>query len=479
MFNHKIFNQSKLEKITLVTWALCLLTINSNIVQLINLNIINLELNATSILILGNAIRFFFPFFITLGLALLLILTSKNKIKIDNFLYVYLVYALWQLIIFYTKIFYEPRTNDSLVGLSQSASILSASQLAISLVSIILIMRLASLLKKTIYKKLLLILLIYILIISGYFSFLLLKEYLFSENILVYLYSTQTLAAEKTVAFQAAPRVTGLSRMLLLLFFFIFLYFINNKTENNILKFINYSLLFILLFLIYGMQTRGALLGLTIFVLFYIFLFKDKKIKKLIILILLILPILSFETLKEIKIQTYLSNKPSEILKNDRNRIINSQNAVPGSANITSGREIIYKKALKIIKEKKIVLGYGPNADRYLLSMNKGKEEIDTLFWDSNVSNALLYSYLCGGIVGVASILLIYYLALKQIFIAFNSKIEFQRRNIFYNFSFISLIFLLVRSIFENGISFFGIDLCFFVINYYIVREYNKNLKIS
>jgi O-antigen ligase len=215
------------------------------------------------------------------------------------------------------------------------------------------------------------------------------------------------------------------------------------------------------------------LLGLTILILFYIFLFKDKILKKLIILILLILPILSFETLKEIKKQTYLSNKDSNIIKNDRNRIINSQNAVPG----ISGREIIYKKALEIIKAKKIVLGYGPNADRYLLSMNKGKEEIDTLFWDSNVSNALLYSYLCGGIIGITSILLIYYLALKQILIAINSQIEFKKRNVFYNFSFISLIFLLIRSIFENGISFFGIDLCFFIINYFILRKYNKNLK--
>jgi hypothetical protein len=473
MFNHKIFNQSILEKITIILWVLCLLTINSNIVQLINLNIINLELNATNILIAGNAIRFFFPFIITLGLVLLLILTPKNKIKIDNFLYVYLVYALWQLIIFYTKIFYEPRTNDSLVGLSQSASILNATQLAISLATTTLTVHFASLLKKIIYEKLLLILLTYILIISGYFSFLLLKEYLFSENILVYLYSTQTLAAEKTVAFQAAPRVTGLSRMLLLLFFFGFLYLINKKIKNYFIKFINYFFLFILLFLIYGMQTRGSLLGLTILILFYIFLFKDKILKKLIILILLILPILSFETLKEIKKQTYLSNKDSNIIKNDRNRIINSQNAVPG----ISGREIIYKKALEIIKAKKIVLGYGPNADRYLLSMNKGKEEIDTLFWDSNVSNALLYSYLCGGIIGITSILLIYYLALKQILIAINSQIEFKKRNVFYNFSFVSLIFLLIRSIFENGISFFGIDLCFFIINYFILREYNKNLK--
>jgi hypothetical protein len=473
MFNHKIFNQSILEKITIILWVLCLLTINSNIVQLINLNIINLELNATNILIAGNAIRFFFPFIITLGLVLLLILTPKNKIKIDNFLYVYLVYALWQLIIFYTKIFYEPRTNDSLVGLSQSASILNATQLAISLATTTLTVHFASLLKKIIYEKLLLILLTYILIISGYFSFLLLKEYLFSENILVYLYSTQTLAAEKTVAFQAAPRVTGLSRMLLLLFFFGFLYLINNKIKNYFIKFINYFFLFIILFLIYGMQTRGSLLGLTILILFYIFLFKDKILKKLIILILLILPILSFETLKEIKKQTYLSNKDSNIIKNDRNRIINSQNAVPG----ISGREIIYKKALEIIKAKKIVLGYGPNADRYLLSMNKGKEEIDTLFWDSNVSNALLYSYLCGGIIGITSILLIYYLALKQILIAINSQIEFKKRNVFYNFSFVSLIFLLIRSIFENGISFFGIDLCFFIINYFILREYNKNLK--
>jgi O-antigen ligase len=61
----------------------------------------------------------------------------------------------------------------------------------------------------------------------------------------------------------------------------------------------------------------------------------------------------------------------------------------------TSGRIEIWKTSLKIIKEKKIILGYGPQADRLLLSKHQGKTILNNRIpiYDNNSSNALIYSY--------------------------------------------------------------------------------------
>jgi hypothetical protein len=83
---------------------------------------------------------------------------------------------------------------------------------------------------------------------------------------MLYLYSSSTLEAETKTIHQANPRVTGISRMLLILFYFIFFIKIQFK-KNKLKQIICIILLFFFSFTIYGMQSRGSILGLGIIIL--------------------------------------------------------------------------------------------------------------------------------------------------------------------------------------------------------------------
>ena len=97
------------------------------------------------------------------------------------------------------------------------------------------------------------------------------------------------------------------------------------------------------------------------------------------------------------------------------------------------------------------------------------------IIFDNNASNALIYSYLSGGVFGIFLILIIYYIVIKEIY-----GIIFIKKNIFskdvtITFSHITLIYLTIRSIYENGFAVFGIDFIFFILLYCIIHK-NKNL---
>jgi O-antigen ligase len=151
---------------------------------------------------------------------------------------------------------------------------------------------------------------------------------------------------------------------------------------------------------------------------------------------------------------------------------------------MTSGRSIIWKRAIEIIKEEKIILGYGPQADRYIftkdlkLGVNNQKYHENVLFWDSNVSNAFIYSYLCGGFVGLCLLIIIYFLAIKEIYIAIKIEKNFFNNSLLYNFSFITLIYLSLRGLFENSIALFSLDFCIYIVTYFIVKENKKKIHI-
>jgi O-antigen ligase len=146
----------------------------------------------------------------------------------------------------------------------------------------------------------------------------------------------------------------------------------------------------------------------------------------------------------------------------------------------SSGRLTIWKNILFIIKEKKIgLMGYGPQSDRFLLAQLKNNTSDKSRYvkignaymFDTNASNSFLYAYLCGGIIGIALFISIYFMSIKVILYNIFKKKIFNHKNVLLNFSTITLIYLGLRAFFENSFSVFSLDYVFFIITYFIAYE--------
>lgn len=220
------------------------------------------------------------------------------------------------------------------------------------------------------------------------------------------------------------------------------------------------------------MQSKGSYTSILLLLFFYITFFKDEIKKKIFILfIILILPVISFETIIKIKLEfNKINNYGSKSRFLSNNSIMIDDKLVE---DYTTGRVEIWKRALEKIKEKKIILGYGPQADRFLLTSKNFSPGIPRHFYDSNASNGLVYSYLCAGIVGLLFILSIYWLILSELYKSIFIKKAIIAKNSYVIFSILTLSFLSLRTIYENGYTFFGIDFVFTVITYFILRKFN------
>ena len=146
------------------------------------------------------------------------------------------------------------------------------------------------------------------------------------------------------------------------------------------------------------------------------------------------------------------------------------------STHSTSGRTEIWTNIITIIKEDKIIFGKGPQSDRHLLTkyLTKNKEHVSFTVYENNASNALLYSYLCAGIIGFLILICIYINTIKLIYKNIFIIRNFSSKNILINFSTITLLYLLIRSIFENSFSLFSVDFVFFILSYFISLKKNK-----
>jgi O-antigen ligase len=139
----------------------------------------------------------------------------------------------------------------------------------------------------------------------------------------------------------------------------------------------------------------------------------------------------------------------------------------------SSGRYNLWAQAIQSY-DKKNLFGYGPQADRLLL-----KENLKKSFSD-NVSNAYIYAFLCGGYFGFISFLLI----IIGIFILISKKIFkenlFDQNNMYLDkISLLFLIFFLIRSIFENSFSVFGIDFIIVILSIFILTYQQRNISIK
>jgi O-antigen ligase len=268
------------------------------------------------------------------------------------------------------------------------------------------------------------------------------------------------------------PRVTGISRTLSILNISLFLLYFFFK--NNKYKYIFLALNFFIGLIIFGFQSRGTILCYVSTITFFLIISKKINLanKFKFFIIICIVPFILFESIRYLtlkKITPKISFEyESENLINiliEKNRLLKDQSS--------SGRYNLWIQAIQNY-DKKTLFGYGPQADRLLL-----KENLKNSYSD-NVSNAYIYAFLCGGYFGFISFLLIvigiFILILKKIF----KENLFDQNNMYINkISLLFLIFFLIRSIFENSFSVFGIDFIIVILSIFILSYRQRNISIK
>jgi hypothetical protein len=428
------------QNIVILFWVLSLLSINT-IPENFFLFIENKK--KFDFLIYLNFFRFILPFIIFSLLITSFLLLKK---KFNDFIIYFFLYGFWQLII--------------LTIINRNISEIGNYQLIISLLSLILLFYFSYYFCsiETI-QKILYINLIFISLIALFFLSKLIPEYIQDKN-LFSLYGSSSLNPNEQLLMQPRPRSTGMSRTLIIIFYFLF--FIHEKIINRKFKYLIAITLALIIFFTALFETRTGYMGILLFLFYYFFFTKHKMSKKiLIIFFLIIIPLLTFHGLKFYKINytnyTKFKNESNSDVTNYNSRIL---------SNTTSGRFAIYQYDFKQIKDNKIILGIGPQADRKVL-VDYAKYNPSKIYYDNNSSNALLYSYLCGGIFSFTFLILIYYKISQLLLLSL--KNNHLNKTPVINFSFLTLSFLTVRSIFENGLALFSIDLSLCLICYLIL----------
>jgi O-antigen ligase len=333
------------------------------------------------------------------------------------------------------------------------------------------------------FKKIFLILFTIITFVTVVFFAILLKDFILNENVF-YFYGNKELLAESNNTFfmQTNPRVTGLGRnLVIILCVLIFIYNDLIVNKSLVFKIIFLFLVFLSVFLMWGTQSRGAFLCFALLV--FIFLFfdnkKNLKYKVLFSIIIFTVPILLFENISELKYENYKKKYKLDDNSFKNSRIINPKNLSQNETghDYSTGRTIIWKRSLNLIYQKPWV-GYGPQGDRIALSSDKEKTQAEEHIWDNNSSNAIIYTLLSSGIFGLCSLIGIYLLLVKKIINLIFKYSVFYSSNYWLKISISIIAILLVRSIFENGFAFFGIDLIFLITCYYYLKNNYSKLKI-
>ena len=453
-----------LKNLIIIFWTLLLLSINSNADFLSKIFNTQYGFNLEYIINSLNLIRFFIPFLIFFFLIFLILLNYKKINKINKFFYILFFYSLWQIIIFYLN----NRNYNQLLN----------TQLIISMFCIIMIFAILEIYNlQIVFKNLLLIFLFYTaFVLSIYLIISIVENY---KNHNVYLY--YSIDPSKNYLHQVSLRITGLSRIALILFYFFSFYYAYNKKNNKIFIFI---ILNILSLIIYLSQSRGTYLGFIIFIIYYLLFIKKKIIGKVFFVTsLIIIPIFIASCLNYLQhknLQKFVADPNMKI--EDRNTYLerfNSKNNIRIiNEHKDSGRIQIWKNSINIILKEKIILGMGPQSDRYLLEKHfKKSKNTEEVFYENNASNALIYSFLCGGIIGLILLLTIYYFFSSELLKTLTNKGNFNSKNMLFHFSYITIIFLMVRSIYENSFAVFSLDYCLILLSYFTLYNINRNIK--
>ena len=452
---------------------LVIISINSNSSHLKIFNDFVYKFDLNSSIIIFNTFRFLIPFFIFFILMLITLINIKFFInqKHPLFLIILIFNFLFQLIV------YKFNYLEFDIGYIQ---------LAINCINFAILFFLSNIYDLKIFNKVLFYFTFFFLfIISIYFSINTLLYVLDKGQF--YLYWTEELSPTGHFIGQPNPRVTGLSKILVVYFVFHFFIFYQIH-KNSMKKIFNYLILFICIFFIYGMQTRGGLLGIFLFSLFYLIFIKEKlfnKLKKIILII--IIPILFYEVVMSSFTKTVIkTNTPDS--SNHYSKEIKTENAgryynkEDGLLLHNSGRVDLWKIAINEIKKKNIIFGLGPQGDRQIfekIDVNSNLEILKAIKWSKNISNGILYTYLSGGLVGLILISVIYILIIKEIVLAIFINSIFRKNSKKEIVSIFCLIYLCFRSIYENSFTVFSTDYILLVITFYNIYQFNLNSRIK
>ena len=276
---------------------------------------------------------------------------------------------------------------------------------------------------------------------------------------------------------QIFPRVTGLARMIALVNLAILTSFLFIEKKGTIQIF-EFFFIIILSTLIWSFQSRGAMLCFYTCVIILIFFYKKYNFRKKILAIffIILLPIIIFETYKFYKINMFnqleeRERKIEEFYRLNENRIIKSKEQG------TSGRINLWKYMIEKY-DKRNIFGYGPQADRFLISKTLNQQ------FGNNVSNGFLYALACGGYFALAIFILISLKILMFIYRSiFLTKI-FQIKYFFIEkLATIYLIFFSIRVLFENSYAVFSIDflitlICFLILNNFFLKKNYLTFKV-
>ena len=252
----------------------------------------------------------------------------------------------------------------------------------------------------------------------------------------------------------------GLSRILLIISLFIF--FINIK--NNY-YYLSCLLINTILFLL---QSKLVLIFLIFIILYKTFL-ENIKIKNKIkdIFFILIVPIILTLAISFAN-NSNSSNQKIRLVEQIKIDITKKNSDAILDLNIFNSLKARIDAWKLIVKNsEKPIIGYGSQGDRYL---TKEMPKHTSL-----ASNSFIYAYASSGVIGAALLLIFYIYLIKLVFREnFFRKMRNEENNIktFYS---VILIFLIIRSIFENSFSLWGIDFII-MVNCYLGLS-NMHLK--
>jgi len=438
----------------LTCWLSIILSIN---VKLSDLNSIEI-FNFTNIFNIARYFSIKLIFFI-----LLFLFFCKNlKIKIEKFYFLLLMFSLVLVFSYILNCFFN--TENLIVP--YNILDFEAYSLSISFISAILFFILIRNESKIFAIKLFYLLYFIIFAYTMCMLIPILHDFTFNAPGILYLYGQDSfIADEYNFLDHTNQRVTGISRMLVILFCFLLFYgsdFIKNKKiiiNKRIYILLIFLSLSFLSFCIWGFQSRGSFISYIIVLLMFLaFENLNWRLKIFTIIVIFILPIFLFEKISEAKFLKSIEKNQitKDISEKEQNRIIGL--TINDTQDMSTGRVTIWKRSIEKFKDK-IILGYGESGDRRSLDYKKDSvSSKEKHLWDSNASNAFIYSLLSGGVVGTIFFLLFFVslgiYILKLIFI----KKIFVKHPFEYKSFVVIISLLLVRTLYENGFSQFGID---------------------
>ena len=480
-----IANDRKNIIIVALSWIIILFSINSGFYSVTNL-FFNLHTFESFLINLINSSRWILPFI----LLPIIVTISFKKIHYDlfslNLLFISVYYLIYLLLFEGNNLIIlneGPSINNEL-QLRHGPQLVDTINLLVCYITTILIFSYTYQHYKNKIFILKIIFFSFICLVSLFIFFQIMVDLIKTEN--MFLYHSKALAPDTKYFDQPAQRITGWSRMVFIIFIFYFFY--NElKNLNKKLYFINIIVLLFISILIFFSQSRGSLLGYFFLFLFYLIIPNINFSKKIIIIILFIsLPLSLLNFIDNSKIGKYRIDQNRmkttfEILLNfEKNKFKSpeSENLLTDKESnnykysVSSGRIEIWTKSVEnLIKEKKI-FGYGPQGDRYLLA-ELANTVLDGI-WGNNSSNAIIYSSISGGVIGLTSIILIY-ISMFLLFLKCLKKIFIHKTKDFFLISYFGIFsYIIMRSFFENGFTVFGIDFCILITSYYFI-----NLRIS